>query len=209
MRSNRNMAALMACMLVLDVALCACNRRGQSSAGNDQPYRSEKPVHFLTVSEEPIQDRLELGAKVQPDPTKVFRIFSPASGRVLGVEVKPGDTVKRGETLALLDSSDAGSARSDFAKAKIEAERASRAADREKVLFDHGAVAEKDYIDARAESDSAAAELTRARQRLEMLNLNPATSTDQVPLLSPAVEWCSQSVLHRASSQNHSTMLTR
>lgn len=186
MRSNRNMVALMACMLVLDVALCACNRRGQSGAVNDQPYRSEKPVHFLTVSEAPIQDRLELGARVQPDPTKVFRIFSPASGRVLEIEVKPGDMVKRGETLALLDSSDAGSARSDFAKAKIEAERTSRAANREKVLFEHGAVSEKDYIDAKAESDSAAAELTRARQRLEMLNLNPAASTDRVSLLSPA-----------------------
>src|SRR5579863_82539 len=186
MRSNRNLAALMACMLVLDVALCACNRHGQSSAMNNEPHSTDKPVKYLTVSEAPIQDRLELGAKVQPDPTRVFRIFSPASGRVLGVEVKPGDTVKRGETLALLASSDAGSARSDFAKAEIEAERASRAAGREKILFEHGAVAEKDYIDTKAESDSAAAELTRAKQRLEMLNLNPAASTDRVPLTAPA-----------------------
>ena len=186
MRSNRKFAALMACLLVLNIGFCACSRHDQNSAVNNQPNRSEKPVHFLTVSEEPIQDRLELGAKVQPDPTKVFRIFSPASGRVLGIEVKPGDTVKRGETLALLDSSEAGSARSDFAKAEIESERALRATDREKVLFEHGAVAEKDYIDAKAASDSAAAELSRARQRLQMFDLNPAASTDQVPLTAPA-----------------------
>ena len=80
-------------------------------------------------------------------PPEVFRIFPPASGRILGIEVKPGDIVSKGQALAMLDSSDAASARSDFAKAKIEAERATRAADREKVLFEHGAIAEKDYID--------------------------------------------------------------
>jgi cobalt-zinc-cadmium efflux system membrane fusion protein len=179
------MASFVACMFVLNLGLCACNRHEQTAAVIAQPAQTVRPVHYLTVAEQSIKDRLELGAKVQPDPTKVFRIFSPASGRVVEINVKPGDTVKRGQTLALIDSSDAGSARSDFAKANIEAERASRAADREKVLFEHGAVAEKDYIDEKAASDAAAAELTRARQRLEMLNLNPAAATDRVPLLSP------------------------
>jgi membrane fusion protein, heavy metal efflux system len=144
-----------------------------------------KPVEYTAVSQQPIEDRLELGAKVQPDPTKVFRIFPPASGRILGIEVKPGDAVHRLETLALINSSDAASARSDYDKAKIEAERAARAADREKVLFDHGAIAEKDYIDARAASDSAAAELARAKQHLEVLDIDPSAATDRVPLLSP------------------------
>jgi membrane fusion protein, heavy metal efflux system len=186
MISNQYLAPFMVCILVLDLGLCGCNRHEQTSAVNTQSPRTEEPVHYLTVSEQEIQDRLELGAKVQPDPTKIFRIFSPASGRLVAVDVKPGDMVSRGQTLALIDSSDAGSARSDFAKATIEAERASRAADREKVLFEHGAVAEKDYLDAKAASDSASAELARARQRLEMLGLNPAVAAGRVPLSSPA-----------------------
>lgn len=176
-----------ALLLVQSLGLTSCNRGEQSSRGTATNWpATEKPVHYLTVSEQPIENRLELGAKVQPDPTRVFRIFSPASGRILGIEVKPGDMVTRGETLALLDSSDAASAQSDFAKAKIESERALRAADREKVLFEHGAVAEKDYIDARAASDSASAELARSRQRLEVLGINPSGSVDRVPLMSPA-----------------------
>lgn len=186
MISSQNLGRFMSCMLVLELSLCACNRRDQTSAVTTQSLRAEEPVRYLTVSEQPIEDRLELGAKVQPDPTKVFRIFSPASGRLIEVDVKPGDTVNRGQKLALIDSSDAGSARSDFAKATIEAERASRAADREKVLLEHGAVPEKDYLDAKAVSDSASAELARAQQRLEMLGLNPAASADRVPLSSPA-----------------------
>ena len=186
MISNQILGRIVACILVLDLGLCACNRHDQTGVVNTQSPQTDEQVRYLTVTEQPIENRLELGAKVQPDPTKVFRIFSPASGRLVEIDVKPGDTVSRGQKLALIDSSDAGSARSDFAKATIEAERASRAADREKVLFEHGAVAEKDYIDAKAMSDSASAELARARQRLEMLNLNPSSATDRVALSSPA-----------------------
>lgn len=175
-------------LLILGLGLTACDRREQEAheTGAGSQAVQEKTVRYLPVSQQAVEDWLEVGAKIQPDPTRIFRIFSPASGRILGIQVKPGDAVKRGETLGTLDSSDAASARSDFAKAKIEAERASRAADREKVLFDHGAAAEKDYIDARAVSDSAATELTRAKHRLEMLGVNPSASMDRVPLLSPA-----------------------
>jgi cobalt-zinc-cadmium efflux system membrane fusion protein len=84
-----------------------------------------------------------------------------------------------------LSSSDVGSARSDFAKANIEAERAMRAMERQKVLFEHGAAAEKDWIDARAQADAARAELARAKQRLELLDVSLAATTDLVTLVSP------------------------
>jgi membrane fusion protein, heavy metal efflux system len=146
---------------------------------------TDKQVRIIAVTEQPIKERLDLAAKVQPDPTKVFRVFPPASGRIVSIEVKPGDAVRKGQTLAMLDSSDAATARSDFAKAKIESERAARASDRDKILFEHGAIAEKDYLDTRAQSDSAAAELARAKQRLDMLGISSTASVDRVPLLSP------------------------
>lgn len=170
--------------VVLASTACKGHEQNVSESG-PTPSPQVKPVEYVAVSQQAFEDRLELAAKVQPDPTKVFRIFPPASGRILGIEVKPGDNVHRGETLALIDSSDAASARSDYAKAKIESDRAARAADREKALFEHGAIAEKDYIDSRAAADSAEAELARAKQHLEVLDINPAAATDRVPLLSP------------------------
>jgi cobalt-zinc-cadmium efflux system membrane fusion protein len=171
--------------LCVALGLSACRESKQNNSDAPSSAQSaDKPVRYVSATEQPIRERLDLGAKVQPDPSKVFRVFPPASGRILGVEVKPGDVVSKGQTLALIDSSDAATARSDFAKAKIEAERASRAADRDKILFEHGAIAEKDYIDSRAQSDSAVAELARAKQRLEMLSIGAANG-DRVPLLSP------------------------
>jgi cobalt-zinc-cadmium efflux system membrane fusion protein len=177
-------AAALAALL----ALASCSQ----SAGSD-PAKTPAvaqpggdPVRYVKVVQQSIPETLDLAAKVQADPTKVVRIFPPASGRVIALEVKPGDYVRRGQTVAVLNSSDVASARSDYAKANIEAERSTRAMERQKLLFEHGAAAEKDYIDARALADAARAELARARQRLELLNVSASASVDTVPLVAPA-----------------------
>jgi cobalt-zinc-cadmium efflux system membrane fusion protein len=175
------------CLLGLPMAsaLSAChNQPPQSAAAVDQ-QPAANPVEFVAVSSQQIEDRLDLSAKVQADPARLFRVFPPASGRVLTITVKPGDVVRPGETLASIDSADGASAQSDLTKADIEAERAQREADREKVLFDHGAVAEKDYIDAKATADSAKAELVRAKRHLESFGMGADSPTDRIPLLAP------------------------
>src|SRR5229473_7879798 len=173
--------------LVALLALAGCTQPvGQDPAKAPtgiQPYGD--PVRYVKVVEQSIPETLDLAAKVQADPTKVVRIFPPASGRVVAIEGKPGDYVQRGQTVAVLNSSDVASARSDYAKANIEAERATRAMERQKRLFEHGAAAEKDYIDALAQADAAHAELVRATQRLELLNVSPSGATDHVTLASP------------------------
>jgi cobalt-zinc-cadmium efflux system membrane fusion protein len=132
-----------------------------------------------------VLETLDLAAEVQADPTKVVRIFPPLSGRVVAIEVKPGDNVRAGETLARLSSSDVAGARSDFAKASIEVERATRAMQRQKLLFEHGAVAEKDYLEARSDADAARADLERETERLQILNVSPSAATDHLTLVSP------------------------
>jgi cobalt-zinc-cadmium efflux system membrane fusion protein len=167
--------------------LAGCGGAGQSPAqASSQLPTNAGPVRYVKVVEQSIPDTLDLAAKAQADPTKVVRIFPPASGRVLSLDVKPGDRVRRGQTLGILNSSDVASARSDYTKAKIEVERATRAMDRQKLLFEHGAAAEKDYIDARALADAARAELARAQQRLELLNVDLSAGSDRVSLVAPA-----------------------
>ncbi len=176
---------------LLALSLCftvtACRKEAAPSAG-ETPSQAEtaNPVQFVAVGEEAVEGELICGAKIQADPARSFRIFPPASGRVLEVEVKPGDTVSRGESIATIESADAGAAQADLSKAEIESSRAQRAADREKVLLDHGALAEKDYIDARAAADSAQAELARAERRLEVLGVNAKSTTDHIAILSPS-----------------------
>jgi cobalt-zinc-cadmium efflux system membrane fusion protein len=170
----------------LALILNACHHEPSPASTDMDRQAGTVPVQFAAATEQPIQDELDLSAKVQADPARSFRVFPPASGRVLGIQVKPGDNVRKGETLATIESADGGSAHSDLVKAEIEAARAQRAADRERVLLDHGAVAEKDYIDAKAASDSAQAELARAKRHLEVLGMNAQSASDHIPLLSPS-----------------------
>lgn len=180
-----HLCAFSVAALVLALSGCGSAGQGAAKTPTNAPANAD-PVRYVKVTQQLIPETLDLAAKAQADPTKVVRIFPPASGRVVAIEVKPGDYVRRGQTVAILNSSDVASARSDYAKANIETERATRAMDRQKLLFEHGAAAEKDYIDARAQADSARAELARARQRLELLNSSPSASTDRVLLIAPA-----------------------
>lgn len=173
--------------LVAGLLLTGCNRNSEDSAKtapNDHQVR-DSPIRYVNVLQHTVPETLDLTAKVQPDPTKVVRIFPPASGRVLAIEVKPGDRVHRGQALATLSSSDVASARSDFEKADIETERATRIVERQKVLFERGAIAEKDYLDARAQADAARAEFARAKQHLALLNVAPSSETDRLTLICP------------------------
>src|SRR5579859_7609914 len=157
MKSNQMIFILEALYVSFCLLLCVagCGHSSQSpTAAISNKQQDQKPVRYVQVSEQSLPETLDLAAKVEADPSKVFRIYPPASGRILELEVKPGDRVQRGQTLAVINSSDAATARSDFSKAKVEAERAASAADREKILFEDTATAEKDYIDARAMSDT-------------------------------------------------------
>lgn len=178
--------ALALAALALLPVLAGCGDSTQSTAKAAGAPPTNDPVRYVKVMQRPVPETLDLAARVQADPTKVVHIFPPASGRVVAIRVKPGDSVRKGQTVAILNSSDVGSARSDYMKANIEAERSKRATERQKLLFEHGAAAEKDYVDARAQSDSAEAELARARQRLQLLNVSPSASSDDVPLIAPA-----------------------
>jgi membrane fusion protein, heavy metal efflux system len=179
--------ALRTAALAVLPLLGGCDGSGREFANpSAQAQPNNDPVRFVKATRQSVPEALELAAKVQADPTKVVRIFPPASGRVVAIDVKPGDHVGRGETVAILNSSDVATARSDYARASIEAERDSRALERQKLLFEHGAAAEKDYIDARAQAEAAHAELARARQRLDLFNVSPSANSDRVPLLAPA-----------------------
>lgn len=173
------------CLLVSFALVVATSCHRESTSASAASPHTADPVQFIPVTERLVQNQLQLSAKVQADPARSYRIYPPTSGRVLGIQVKQGDRVRKGETVATIQSADAGSAQSDLAKAQIEAERAQRASDREKVLLDHGAVAEKDYIDAKAAAESAQAELARARRHLDVLGLNGQATTDRIPLFAP------------------------
>jgi membrane fusion protein, heavy metal efflux system len=163
------------------LAMAACSS-GKQQATETKPALA---IQTTRVEQRTVSPELAIPASVQPDSRSVVHVFSQVSGRVVSLRFKPGDTVRSGEPVAIIQSSDAASARSDFEKAKAQAQHSESALRRATLLYQHDAIAQKDLEDASAQAASDKSDLARARQRLQMLGLREDRPSDQVAVPAP------------------------
>jgi len=165
------------------------------STGADSPSGSPAVDYVLPpdprgiatarVEARPLPDYLEIAARIEADPTRVVHVFAPVSGRLISVTVRPSDHVSQGQTLAVLASSDVAAARAAYRQAVADHGVKKKALARAEDLYRHSAIAAKDYQQAQADSQSSAATLESALERLQFLNAEPEGSSDQIKVLAP------------------------
>ncbi|MCY4757052.1 efflux RND transporter periplasmic adaptor subunit [Pelomonas aquatica] len=126
-----------------------------------------------TVRTAGLPHELSVPAVVEADPASSFQVLAPLSGKVVELKVKVGDTVRKGQVLALLQSSDLLQAASDAAKARDQRSLAKKALERARQVQLAGGSAEKDVEAAQSQLTQAQAELDRAEGRLKALGLAP------------------------------------
>lgn len=97
-----------------------------------------------TVRTAGLPHELSVPAVVEADPASSFQVLAPLSGKVVELKVKVGDTVRKGQVLALLQSSDLLQAASDAAKARDQRSLAKKALERARQVQLAGGSAEKD-----------------------------------------------------------------
>lgn len=163
------------------VPLTACKQTQPQNESQPTNVGIETTVVHSTQS----TDYLEVPAHVTADPAHVVHIYPPLSGRILGLNILPGQTVAKGEVIAELQSSDIAAARSDFEKAKIEALRADSALNRGKLLLAHDVLSQADFVELQATDQTAHSELERSRQHIHELGFAEDGVSDTVPLRAP------------------------
>ena len=109
-----------------------------------------------------------LNGRVTWNEDKTVRIFTPFAGRVDRILVQAGQTVVKGQALATIASPDFGQAQSDARRAESDYALAEKNIARLRELEQNGVAARKDVHVAEADQGRAAAELARARRRLEL-----------------------------------------
>jgi len=143
-------------------------------------FASEEAVEkvdldFAPVVEAPMIEAVAASGEVGYDQTRVARIGSRVSGRVWWVPKKEGDTVKRGELVAVVDAAEVGKAKSEFLQAAVEANlKEIVLANSRKVV---GAIAERTIQENEAALQTAEARLLAAEQILVNLGL-PVRASD-------------------------------
>lgn len=185
---------MLSCVAALELAGCGNSAGSRASSPPAQPPQpapqtivanDARGIQTQVVSKKFLSDYLEVPGRVQPDPARVVRIFPPLGGRVLSLDVRPGDRVLRGQTLATLASSEASQARAEYLKAKADAAVKEKALRRSSLLYENQVLSEKDYQQATADAEAAQAELDRTEDRLRLLGVSPEGSADRLVVRAP------------------------
>ena len=161
------------------------NSNSESVKGNEYVAPDAKGIQTMTVKTADVPNYLELAAHIEPDPTHVVHVFAPAGGRITELKVRPWQKVEKGQTLALLQSSDLARAMADFRKGLADNEVKQKQLARAQDLLNHHAIAEKDFQQALADADTAKAELEAAREQILVLGMDPNHPTSQLRVAAP------------------------
>lgn len=167
-------------VLLVACSTALCVARGDSSAGAPpavtpiaEPPPAAPPAMVRVVSPE-YKTRvgtLETTGKVQFNEEQLVRLTAPVTGRVVEVLARPGEVAESGRHLLVIDSPDLGTAKSDYAKAVADAERAQHAIDLARDLFAAKTIAQKEVRQAENDYRKAVAERDRAASRLATLGV--------------------------------------
>jgi cobalt-zinc-cadmium efflux system membrane fusion protein len=185
-----------AARLLLVVLLGAC-QRGPNDAGataKPEPAPAAAPnVAVVVVSphHEQRATTLETSGKAQFNEEALARVHAPGTGRVLEVLARPGETVEPGHRLIVIDSPDLGTAKSDYAKAISDVERADAALRLARELFEIKAAPQKDVREADNDYRKSVAERDRAAARLRTLGVG----VEQLPAIASRADAGTQIVV--------------
>ena len=108
------------------------------------------------------------------------RVGVRVPGRITQLKASVGQVVKKGQTLAIVESPELGRAKADYVSAAAASRLARENAAREKQLFERKISAEVEWRKAEAEAVRSAAELQAAENRLHALGVSEAGLPDRV-----------------------------
>jgi len=134
-------------------------------------FKVDHPERFTlaTVGEREAAPELNVTGAVSPDVSRNIPVISIASGRVVDIRARLGDTVSKGQVLMRIQSPDIAQAFSEYRQAVADETLAHAQLDRAKLLYDHGAVSLNDFQVAQDAEAKAKVTVETAIERLRVL----------------------------------------
>ncbi len=143
-------------------------------------------VRLGPVAERDLEDSIRTSGRVALDDLRSAHVFSPVTGRVVKITAQLGQQVHKGQSLAIIESPDIGSAVSDVHKARADVIASEHDWSRKKQLFEQNAASEVDLEIAEDTWRKSKTELERARQKQALLRIGDLdTVTQMYSLTSP------------------------
>ncbi|HEX7481371.1 MAG TPA: efflux RND transporter periplasmic adaptor subunit [Polyangiales bacterium] len=184
-------------LLTMLVALCAagCTHPSQAQPADEAPpgevwltpqQVKDSHLEIEATGDRPVGGLVRAAGRVTFDDLRVGHVFSPVTGRITKILAQPGERVKKGQPLCVIQSPDLGTAISDMSKAQASLFQAEQDWKRQKDLLELHAAAERDYELAQSVYLNARAEMERAERKARLLrNAGLDAVTQEYVLPSP------------------------
>ena len=142
--------------------------------GDSNLFKVDHPelFQFTVAVEHDAKPQLQVTGTVNPDISRAVPVISLATGRVLHIDARLGDTVKKGQLLLRVQSADIAGAFSDYQKAVADEQLARAQLERSTLLHDKGAISLNDLQIAQNTENKAKVDVATAAEKLRVLG-NP------------------------------------
>ncbi len=187
--------------IALSVLLAGCERQvtATNPQSEDPPPANVKhlqgaslvtvdhPEQFplSTATRHTATPELKVTGVVSADISRNVPVISIASGRILEIRTRLGDTVTKGQLLMRVQSADISAAFSDYQQAVADEKLAVAQLARSKILYAKGAIAQKDLEVAEDTEEKADVTVKTAIQRLRVLGVDKDHPTAVVDITAP------------------------
>jgi cobalt-zinc-cadmium efflux system membrane fusion protein len=143
-------------------------------------FSVEHPEQFplATSTELPARSELVVTGTVTPDVSRNVPVVSLASGRIMDIHTRLGDTVQKGQLLMVIRSDDVSGGYSNYKMAVADEILAHAQYERAKDLLEHGAIALNDLQVAQDTEDKAKVAVDTAAEHLKLLGSVPDKPTN-------------------------------
>src|SRR5579862_4777955 len=150
-------------------------------------FAVDHPEQFpLTAAvERPAASELIVTGAVTPDVARNVPVVSLASGRVVAIHTRLGDTVQKGQLLLTVRSDDVAGGFDAYRKAIADELLARKQLNRASDLYAHGAIAQQDLEVAQDAADDAKVTLETATEHLRLLGNDPDKPMGMVDIVAP------------------------
>jgi membrane fusion protein, heavy metal efflux system len=154
---------------------------------NGDIFKVDHPEQFPLVTAEKHVSTPELIAtgSVNPDVSRNVPVISLASGRIIEMNARLGDTVTKGQLLMKVQSADIAQAFSDYRQAAADEVLTKAQLDRARILYDKGAIAQKELEVADDAYKKAQVTVETAQEHLRVLGADPNHPTAIVDVRAP------------------------
>lgn len=176
-------------LVLMASALCGCGTRSNSDTAASGSWFTSDEEGVSVVQGSPLASKLVLSevvpqvmdiqlrttASVGHKSGSVAEIGLPFGGRVVRSYVRLGDSVRRGQALFEVNSSDYMEAVKNYQECRSAADLASANMKRKETLHDSGMLSDREWEEIRAETRNAENACELARRSLALFNVDPAS----------------------------------